>query len=98
MKAVMIFHNAASDEVVTAAMGELGIEQYSRFPGTLGKGALSEPHLNIRVWPEVNNATMVVTDEPTARALMDKVRQMRKTQLAREGIKAFMWHIEDMTE
>jgi phage tail tape-measure protein len=98
MKAVMVFHNAALDEAVGQAMAEVGIEHYSRFPGTLGQGQLSEPHLNIEVWPQVNDATMVVADEAKARALMDKVRQMRVGKFGAEGIKAFMWNIEDVTE
>jgi hypothetical protein len=98
MKAVLIFHNAAMDAAVERVMAEAGIASFSRFPGTLGRGKLSEPHLGIEVWPEVNNTTMVVADEAQVRALMDKVRQMRSGPQGREGIKAFMWNIEDMTE
>jgi nitrogen regulatory protein PII len=98
MKAVVIFHNAAMDSKIEATLASAGIEHYSRFMDTLGKGHRSEPHLNTEVWPEVNNATMVVTDESKARALMDSVRQLRSGPLGDEGVKAFMWNIEDVTE
>jgi hypothetical protein len=96
MKAVLIVHNAAIDEEVNEALVVVGIECYTKFPNILGKGQLSEPHLNTDVWPVINCGTMVVTDQAKAKELMDKVRQMR-TELGKEGLKAFMWEIEDTT-
>jgi hypothetical protein len=57
---------------------------------------MSEPHLNTDVWPEINYGTFVVTEQAKAAAIMDKVRQMRG-KLGTEGLKAFMWEIEDIT-
>jgi len=96
MKAVLIIHNAAIDEEVNEALAAIGIEHYTKFPNTLGKGELSEPHLNTEVWPAINCGTLVVTDQAKAKQLMDKVRQMRK-ELGKEGLKAFIWEIEDIT-
>ncbi len=96
MKAVLIIHNAAIGEEVNEILETVGIECYTKFPNTLGKGELSEPHLNTEVWPAINCGTLVVTDQAKAKVLMDNVRQMR-TKLGREGLKAFMWEIEDVT-
>ena len=96
MKVVLIVHNAAIDEEVNEILETVGIECYTKFPNTLGKGELSEPHLNTEVWPATNCGTLVVTDQAKAKELMDKVRQMRK-ELGKEGIKAFLWEIEDIT-
>jgi len=96
MKAVLIVHNAAIDEEVNEALASLGIKCYTKFPNTLGKGQMSEPHLNTEVWPGINYATFVVTDQPKAKEVMDKVRQMR-AKLASEGLKAFMWEIDDVS-
>ena len=96
MKAVLIIHNAAIGEEVNEILETVGIECYTKFPNTLGRGELSEPHLNTEVWPAINCGTMVVTDQTKAKELMDKVRQMR-TKLGTEGLKAFMWEIEDVT-
>ena len=96
MKAVLIMHNAAIDREVNEALESAGIRYYTKFTDTLGRGELSEPHLNIEVWPETNYGTFVVIEEAKAREIMDIVRQMRK-KLGSEGIKAFMWQIEDVT-
>lgn len=96
MKAVLIIHNAAIGEEVNEILETVGIECYTQFPNILGKGQLSEPHLNTDVWPAINCGTMVVTDHAKAKQLVDKVRQMRK-EMGKEGLKAFMWEIEDVT-
>ncbi|MDH4239222.1 MAG: hypothetical protein OEW48_06640 [Phycisphaerae bacterium] len=96
MKAVLIIHNAAIGGEVNEVLASAGIKCYTKFPNTLGKGELSEPHLNTEVWPAINCGTLVVTDQSKAKDLMDNVRQMRK-KLGQEGIKAFMWEIEDIT-
>jgi len=96
MKAVLIVHNAAMDEEVNEALESMGIDCYTKFPNTLGKGQISEPHLNTDVWPGINGGTFVVTDQAKAKEVMEIVRQMREKR-ASEGIKAFMWEIDDIT-
>jgi len=96
MKAVLIVHNVAIDEQVNEMLVSIGINCYTKFTNTLGKGQLSEPHLNTDVWPGVNYGTFVVTDQVNAGQIMDNVRQMRK-KLGSEGLKAFMWKIDDAT-
>lgn len=96
MKAVLIVHNAAIDEEVNESLASLGINCYTKFTNTLGRGEMSEPHLNTDVWPEINYGTFVVTEQAKAAAIMDRVRQMRE-KLGTEGLKAFMWEIEDIT-
>jgi nitrogen regulatory protein PII len=96
MKAVLIVHNSAIDSEVTDALAEIGIDRYTKFTNTLGKGGSSQPHLNTQVWPGLNTVTMVVVEPEKATQLMQAVRQMRQS-LGTEGIKAFMWQIEDIT-
>ncbi len=96
MKAVLIVHNVAIDGEVDEILVSVGVDCYTKFTNTLGKGRLSEPHLNTDVWPGVNYGTFVVTDEANAKQILESVRQMRK-KLGSEGIKAFMWEIEDIT-
>lgn len=96
MKAVLIVHNVAIDEQVNEMLESIGINCYTKFTDTLGKGQLSEPHLNTDVWPGVNYGTFVVTDPTKGKEIMDKVRQMRG-KLGSEGLKAFMWEIDDTT-
>jgi hypothetical protein len=97
MKAVLIVHNVAIDEEVNEILASVGIEHYTKFPNILGKGELSEPHLNTDVWPAINCGTFVVTEPVKAKEVMENVRRMRG-KLGSEGLKAFMWEIDDITE
>jgi len=96
MKAVLIIHNVAIDEQVNEMLVSIGVNCYTKFTNTLGKGQLSEPHLNTDVWPGVNYGTFIVTDQVNAGQIMDNVRQMRE-KLGSEGLKAFMWEVNDTT-
>jgi len=96
MKAVLIVHNAAIDEEVNEALASIGIKCYTKFTNTLGRGEISEPHLNSDIWPGINYGTFVVTEQPKAKEIMQQVRLMRE-KLGTEGIKAFMWEIDDIT-
>jgi nitrogen regulatory protein PII len=96
MKAVLIVHNVAIDEEVNEALESVGINCYTKFPNILGKGEISEPHLNIDVWPGINCGTFVVIEQVKAKKVMENVRRLRE-KLGTEGIKAFMWEIDDIT-
>ena len=96
MKAVLIVHNVVIDRDVNESLEALGINCYTKFTNVLGKGRASGPHLNTDVWPGTNLATFVVTDQPKAEEIMDKIRRMRE-KLAVEGLKAFMWQLDDIT-
>jgi hypothetical protein len=96
MKAVLILHNEAIDGEITELLKSGSVENYTKFTNVLGKGELSNPHLNTEIWPEKNYGTLVIVDETKAKAIMEKVKQMRK-ELGAEGVKAFLWEIEDVT-
>jgi len=96
MKAVLIVHNAAIDEEVNEALQSLGINCYTKFTNVLGRGQISEPHLDTDIWPGINYGTFVVTDQDKAKEIMDGVRRSRE-KLGSEGLKAFMWEIDDIT-
>ena len=96
MKAVLIVHNAVIDEEVNEALESAGINCYTKFTNAVGKGEISEPHLNTDVWPGINYGTFVVTDQAKAEEIIDKVRRMQE-KLGTEGLKAFMWQIDDVT-
>ena len=96
MKAVLIIHSVAIEKDVNVALESVGINCYTKFTNTLGKGEISQPHLNTDVWPGINYGTFVVTDQAKAEEIMANVRQMRE-KLGAEGLKAFMWQIDDIT-
>jgi len=96
MKAVLIVHNVAIDEEVNEVLESVGINCYTKFPNIIGRGEISEPHLNIDVWPGINCGTFVVIEQVKAEKVMVNVRRLRE-KLGTEGIKAFMWEIDDIT-
>jgi nitrogen regulatory protein PII len=96
MKAVLIVHNVAIDGEIKEALEGLGVHCFTKFTDTLGKGQISEPHLNSDVWPGTNWGTLVVVEDAQAKQVMSRIRQLRQT-LGKEGVKAFMWTIEDAT-
>jgi len=96
MKAVLIVHNAAIESNVNEALTSVGINCYTKFTNVLGKGQISEPHLDTDVWPGINIGSFVVTEQVKAEEIMAKVRRMRE-KLGAEGLKAFMWEIDDIT-
>lgn len=96
MKAVLIVHNAALDVEINELLRSAGVESYTKFPNVLGRGRRSEPRLDSEVWPGVNCGTLVVAEDNQARAVMACVRRMRET-FGAEGVKAFLWTIEEMT-
>jgi hypothetical protein len=96
MKAVLIIHNMAIDEDINDALASAGVESYTKFPNTLGKGKLSEPHLDSEVWPETNCCTLIFTDPDKATNLMKIIADLR-SRLGAEGVKAFLWSIDQTT-
>ena len=96
MKAVLIVHNVAIDEEVNESLESVGINCYTKFPNIIGRGEISEPHLNTDVWPGINCGTFVVIEQVKAKKVMENVRRIRE-KLGTEGIKAFMWEVDDIT-
>lgn len=96
MKIVMIVHNVAVGEEIDELLEGLGVRCYTKIPNALGRGELSEPHMNTEVWPGVNVITLVVVEDDRAREIMDSVRELRKT-LGKEGVKGFLIPLEEMT-
>ena len=96
MKMVMIFYSIALNEDIMEALDNLDIKSFSRWERATGAGKGSGPHLANDVWPGENSALAVVLEDDKAKELMGAVRELRKS-LAKEGIKAFAWTIEEIT-
>lgn len=97
MKLVFIVYNSAIEEEVMELLGDQGIESYTKWQEVVGVGRLAGPHLGTHIWPAKNSVIAVVVDDKIARVLMDEVRRLRAGKLAREGIKAFLLPVEDIT-
>lgn len=94
MKSVYIIYAPAIEENVFVGLKRAGIKKYTKFPYLQGVGGSSEPHLDTQIWPGSNSALLVVADEKAKDLLMAEVRVLKKTY-AEEGIKAFVWDVEE---
>jgi len=96
MKLVLISYNEALDDEVANVLEETGVEGFTKWTKTYGKGQASGPHLGTHVWPKANNVLVAVVDDATAARLMEKVLELRQS-LGKEGIKAFLLPVDAVT-
>jgi len=62
----------------------------------LGRGKAGGPHLGTHIWPKTNALLIVALEDTLASLLMKKVEELKETPLGKEGIKAFIWPIEEV--
>jgi nitrogen regulatory protein PII len=96
VKFVLICYNEAVDQEVFEVLDDINVEGYTKWTKVLGKGKASGPHLYSHVWPKANNVVATVVSEQVATAILDRIRKVRE-KLGSEGVKAFMWEIEEVT-
>jgi hypothetical protein len=94
---VMICYNEAIDEEVMEILDACTHSNYTKVMGVFGKGTGSGTHLGNDIWPGRNNILYAACDDDAATRLLQGVRQLRK-EYRKEGIKAFSWKIEDVTD
>ena len=99
LKLVTIHANISIAEDVTDAFRALGVEFYTQFPRIVGKGPATGPRLDSHVWPGANTGFQVVADEALASRLMDRLQEMRDSEMGRQsGLYAFMTSVERALE
>jgi hypothetical protein len=96
MKMVMISYNEAVEFEVMDSLAACAIKSYTKITDTYGSGLASGTHLGNDIWPGKNCILYVACDDKEAKELISRVRELRKT-LGKEGIKAFLLPLEDMT-
>jgi len=95
-KMVIIAYNEAIDDEVMEILSECGLKSYSKTAQCFGSGMSSGTHLGNDIWPGLNNMVYVVASTENAEKLMSRIKEARK-ELGREGVKAFMLPVEDVT-
>ncbi len=96
MKMAMIVYNEAIDDEVMDMLGRCALKNYTKVPGAFGKGTASGTHLGNDVWPGRNSILYVACDEKGALQIVSCIKELR-TRLGSEGIKAFVWSLEEAT-
>lgn len=90
-KCVTIYANISIAEEVIDTLGEFGLEYYTQFPRIIGNGPATGPRLDSHVWPGANTGFQVVTDEDKADKLMDRLQELRDSEMGKQsGLYAFM--------
>lgn len=95
MKALYIIYNAAIESRITACMEDCSLNSYTKFPAIHGAGSSAGPRLNTHVWPGVNNALLVIAEDDRIPEMLDKIRDL-KDKYSREGVKAFVFPVEEV--
>lgn len=93
---VMIAYNEAIDMEVMEVLENCSLKNYTKIVAAYGKGTTSGTHLGNDIWPGRNNILYVACQEEQARQLVSYIKELRKS-LSKEGIKAFVWNLEDIT-
>ncbi|OGX16546.1 MAG: hypothetical protein A2166_01315 [Omnitrophica WOR_2 bacterium RBG_13_41_10] len=94
LKMVMIAYNEAIDMEVMEMMEKCNLKNYTKVMGVFGRGETSGTHLGNDIWPGRNNLLYAATPENAAKQLASAVKEL-KVKLGKEGIKAFVWNLDD---
>jgi len=97
MKLVLIAYNEAVDDEVMGVLAGLGADTFTKWTKVLGHGKSSGPHLSSHVWPKANNVLAACVDDETAPPLFEALRALR-AEVSRQGLKAFLLPVEDVTD
>ncbi len=96
MKMVMVVYNEAIDDEVMDGLQTCCIDSFTKWQRVLGRGKTSGPHLDSNIWPGANNVCMAVVEDHKVPLLLTQVKNLRKA-LGKEGIKAFVLPVEEVT-
>jgi hypothetical protein len=97
LKMVMVVYNEAiEDEVMEAFEKNSAVKNYTKITGAFGRGSTSGTHLGNDIWPGRNNILYVACDSESAFRLLSALKFL-KQKLGKEGIKAFVLPIEEVT-
>lgn len=95
-KMVMITYNEAMDDEVMEILQAAAVKGYTKTAGAYGMGQASGTHRGDDIWPGLNNILYVVCDDAQVKQLLSEIKKLR-TQYPREGIKAFVLPVEELT-
>ena len=98
-KLVTIYANISIADEVLETFRALGVAHYTQFPRIVGVGPVTGPRLDSHVWPGANTGFQVVADAALATRLMDRLQEMRASDIGRQsGLYAFVTPVERVLE
>ncbi|OPX28123.1 MAG: hypothetical protein B1H08_06525 [Candidatus Omnitrophica bacterium 4484_171] len=96
MKMVFIMYNIAINDEVMQILKDMEIEYYTRWDRATGCGKTSGLHLGNHIWPPVNSVLAIAVEDKKKDELIKQIKELRK-KLGKEGIKAFVLPINEIT-
>jgi len=96
VKMVFIMYNIAINGEVMQILKDVEIEEYTRWERATGCGKTSSSHLGTNVWPAVNSVLAIALEDDKKDELIKQIKELRR-KLGKEGVKAFVLPIEEMT-
>lgn len=96
MRMLMIVYNSAINSEVMEILEKSGVENYTKWTQVQGKGKTSGTHLGTEIWPGENSVIFTATEDYRIEKLLSALRALR-AKLGKEGIKAFVWELTDIT-
>jgi hypothetical protein len=96
LKMVLLAYNEAIEEEVMEALTKCNLKSYTKLAGAFGRGESSGTHLGNDIWPGRNNLLYVACESAKAKELLSYIRVLRGS-LGKEGLKAFILPLEEMT-
>ncbi|MFH1398247.1 MAG: PG0541 family transporter-associated protein [Candidatus Omnitrophota bacterium] len=96
LKMAMIVYNEAVNDEVMDILGRCGLKNHTKITGVFGQGLTSGVHMGDDIWPGRNNILYVACEDKQAQQLLSCINEIRK-ELGREGIKAFLFPLEELT-
>ena len=98
MKMIMAVYNVAVDEEVLQACTEAGVCCFTKFPRVVGRGKRTGPRLDNHIWPGANACTLMVVSDDLAPKIMAVLAGLRQELGSAEGIKAFLWTVDQQLD
>jgi len=96
MKMVWISYYVGLEDELLEILSSLRINEFTKWERVLGQGKTSGPHLGTHIWPKTNALLAIAVNEQKIPAILDKIRSLKASTLGQEGIKAFIWPLEEI--
>jgi hypothetical protein len=96
MKSVFISFNQAYYEAIVTIMDRNNIKGFTRWEVVLGRGSnTGVPHFGNHAWPTLNSAILAVVENEKVTSFLEQLHQL-DIRTEAQGLRAFVWNIEQM--
>jgi len=89
-------NNTFEEDEIHELIISLNIRGFTRWQDVQGSGSLNgEPHLGTHIWPSLNAVLLTIVEDEKVDGILKKVKEINQ-EVGQEGIRAFVWKIEQM--